>query len=248
MRKTDLKIGEEYAVFLSPGAAKTFNQGRRGGTPFKVTLLAIEAVEKVWQASNYYSGSRPTSVKGIKVTIPSNNENNRSANATIEIYVNEQNVEQATEFGLKLLPADEESVYYQRGLRKMAYTREFLLLENAGCFVSTWADYLTEQAERDRRDEEANEQARQRRIAAEALAPVIQGKLDRVKARLAEFGEIEDTTNWHGDLDGGFVVTVEGRKIVAETYDTWGESDRVITGASFKLPLDAMARLLGIDG
>jgi hypothetical protein len=255
MKKTELKVGEEYAVFLSPGTARRFNNDRRyfSGTPLRVTLLEVGAVEGVWDRGSFSSTHSYKKMDGMKVTIPSNAEENDAAAATVPITIYESSAELAKSLGLKIAPKEKNPNAWNRGMRSATWTRDFLLLENAGCFVSTWADYearekanadaTVERAARDKAEREAND----------AAAPAIEAKLQRVLARLADFGEV-DNHDSYGEADDLHYIEVtlpNGATFSGEK--TWAKSETsdrrsgVIAGAQFKLSLSALAALLEVE-
>ncbi len=244
MKKTELKVGEEYAVLLSPGAVRRFTNGRHYSSdkPLRVKLLAVDAVENLWDRGGFGGTTySKRNVKGHKVTIPTNSDFSPTLRITIYKTALEPSLtRQEVVKGYSGTPTN---------MVQADWTRDFLLLENAGCFISTWAKYEQDIEDTKKMKERHAEEARAKRLANDAKAPAMEAKLERVLAKLAEHGEVKYRTDYVGndtryievEAFGGFLVKGEKLYVNSET------EKNVLGGASFKMNLTTLAWLLGVS-
>ncbi len=241
MKKSELKVGVEYAVLLSPGAVRRFTNGRGYSTdaPLRVKLLAKDTVEKLWDRGSYSSSHSKRDVKGHKVTLPTNRPDFK---AKLRITVYETALEPS-------LTRQERVMSYGGKPTQMFqadWERDSLLLESAGCFISTWEDYEADvAATAAMKKRHADERAAKERKADEA-APEVIALRDRVLAKLAAYGEVKERSGYRRD-DQAYGVEVEafgGFKITGEYRYVEGVEEDVLAGAKITMNLHTLAVLL----
>ncbi len=250
MKKTELKVGEEYAVFGSPGAVRRhMNSNYYGGVdqPMRVKLLAIDAVEDWYERGSYSSYWSASRTRGHKVSLPTNSGDHFSGKV-MRITLSKSVLSGGVPDDLSNL---EDLVGYAGGKTNTLqadWTRTFLMLENAGCFVSTWAEYERKVAEyKAMKARHADERAAKER-KADADAPEKAARLERVLAKLAQTGDVKERNGYRRD-DKPTSVTVEafgGFKIEGEYRYTEGVEDDVLNGVKFTMNLDTLAQLLEV--
>lgn len=176
MQKKSLKVGEEYAVFRRPSDTRRYNDGYRSynrGTPMRAKLVAIEGEisdtftirTTVYNAEqNKNVGTKDVeqtvSVKGIVVELLD------------EPFVAQRvpdvaRVDTGYSRNHPLVPAFAISAPYRSygsdepevGTHERSYTS--IVLQNAGCFLSTWAEYEAEEI----RHAEAKEKRKEEMVA-----------------------------------------------------------------------------------
>lgn len=258
MKKSDLVVGVEYACFTRPGASK-----RRYSyeTPFRAKLIDVNFVEQRWVRSGGYDGLyAKRAVSGIAV--------DTGTPVTVK----------AT---LGLVDKDKNPVYIDQGrgygkrrkTREKTYTYDYLLLENAGCFLSTWAEYEAAEAERKSAEQARKDRDLAEREARTAAEPKVGARLKAITARLVELAgpgaemRYRSYRSWlsktePADPDEVFVfvpdeerddLNTDGeprmrRVIVGEVaYDSGVGGKEVMTGVKFSCDDKDMALLLGLE-
>lgn len=171
MRKQDLKVGEEYAAYLNPSTARR-NWGR--GKPHRVRLIALEGeirdtfTVRTWEGEERTPGTKEITgfTKGILVEWLDDEPVTRHVPEIAGSWSAPYRYSSGRRDAVYLTPADGLS-----GLRHndpeadtveskdRTYGR--VCLENAGCFVQTWAEQLAE----DKAEVEAKEERRKRQQA-----------------------------------------------------------------------------------
>lgn len=243
MKKSELIPGVEYAVFHTPGQAR-----RRYGwhKPFKAKLIDVNFSETRYERGTESQPSRKRSVVGIAVDTGEKQIVRAAIPATGPdgkwIKTSEPNAWHAT------YQVDEQAAEY-----------DYLVLENAGCFLQTWEEYEQEQREQQEwRDEQA---AEERKISAKAIAnePDVLASIDRTAAVAAQkLGAfvVPDIYDWRGDgkperlyvIRGGDGTKYGGGDQLITfnlTYRDVSSDDRILTGAKVEISAATLAKLVG---
>jgi hypothetical protein len=185
MRKSDLKPGVEYACVRQPSMAR--RTGRNATVkPFKATLIDLDFNETRMKRRNlgygYQTVLEPVRVSGIavdtgtKVTVEGDVPKLDAKGSFVWVEKKEEGVGSARKT-VAIAQADAKFEY------------DYVLLENAGCFISTWADYeVNELAAAEAKKKHENELRAQGQARKDA-EPEVKA---RVKAVLDVLGGIGD--------------------------------------------------------
>jgi len=198
MRKNELKVGETYAVHLSPNTAR-----RKWGInkPLKATLVAVDGtIEETltvvgWnhygKLTSFEDGPQEWTVaeRGIVVDLVDDDARRGDLSPSgryvslrgMRLYgrVDRASFDAAEEY--EFVSTDEEERY-----KAMPYRTSRIALESGACFVSTWAEYeASQEAEKaweERRRREAAEALAAAQAGAEEAAGVVSRVLDHLLA------------------------------------------------------------------
>ena len=186
MRKTELKIGETYACTSRP------QRGRYGWKPFKATLVALSGTQIVKEQKTVRKDGEvyvdTTKRTGIMVELAEPIERKRDE------YILGRGYGPVSPEAQAVLKAHEGA--------KVTDVVTVVALENAGCFVSTWAEYEAEQKRKKQLETARALQMDKERKAEEAEADDAEERVLQARHKLAftfgdEFTEI-DRTDWRG--------------------------------------------------
>jgi len=225
MKKQELKVGVEYAVVMRSRAARS----RYGVSPFKATLIDINFSEKRMGLAYRSYGSQAILeekvVKGIAVDTGS------------KVFV-KGDVPLRNEDGTFQVRSD--APYGKKYITKPEqFSYDYIVLENAGCFISTWEEWEEKQkadAELAARTKAERAQKERERKANEAS---IKSRVDAVLATLGRVGEVKiETSEWRRDnLPDDFYVMQPGIEERYESiikgefrYGDGPEGERVLVG------------------
>ena len=186
MRKSDLKVGEEYAVFFSPSEARS---SYRRSEPVKAKLVEIggEIVEtfKVVGGARF-SYSRHDNPQERRLVL-------RGMIVELAEPVKRGKISPSGEYvttgygrGYSEFVPVEEYEGEGEGVEPRMVTR--VALENGGCFVSTWAEYEQEKADSVRAKIQREEQAKLELKLARAREPELLNTLNGVISSMKQRG------------------------------------------------------------
>ena len=192
MRKNDLKVGETYAVHMSPTTAR-----RKWGVnkPLKATLVAVQG--EVAETLNVVGFSSYGKVKPFGEGWAEKAKTVSEQGIVVELaepvrrgYVSPSGrYVESGGYGYRSRASYDPAERYEqdefKGEPNMV-TR--IVLENGGCFVSTWADWEAEQAEQKAAKERRKDAAARALAQAQENAPKVQATLDRLTQLLGERG------------------------------------------------------------
>lgn len=223
MKKSELKVGVEYAVLGSPGAVRSWNGRYRSSRdkPIKATVIDLDFKEMRATQSGGVSGYlSERMVFGIAVDTGS------------KVFVHGDERVRNKDGSFKKKPKSQRSYGDNFVTKSVQYEYDYRVLENAGCFISTWEDYLAgEQATKDAQAErEARDQAeREARTAAEADIKV---RVNAVLDFFTEVGEVKlSRDEWRRRKDDEYDdFEVVGKKPVP---DEDGDLDVVLFRGEF---------------
>lgn len=252
MKKSDLQVGVEYACVHSRRDANRYNRyGPRNVTPFKVKVVDLEFSETRLSSSREYRTSdsllTPSRVYGIAVD-------------TGEKVVVEGRKPKLTKAGVWRRDKPGGRVISE----PVREEYDYVVLDDARLIVSTWAEHLAEVRERQQMERERREQEKAEQEALVATETATQKTLDAVLAKLrALYGErmkVEshnyldkddtrptDVSVYQDEDEDGFPsggLLIEG-DIRYREVSTQRES--VLAGARFKIDLEELAKLLGVE-
>jgi hypothetical protein len=251
MKKTELKIGVEYAVTMRPQRGRRTRYSVRD-TVFKATYVREGRVEREVEVvnreldpkTNQYvdKGTRTDTAfdRGLVVKLPK-----PVKREGYDVYDRVRHDGSA------------DISYSSRGERKrVTYTVEEIALENAGCFVSTWEEY--EEAERLADESARREKARRREALAAAVEaePGVKARLAALIEKLTEQGFVVELERHYGGEPGpDYAIRLEGESWdvgeipVQRHFGSYGRHEvNPLTG--FRLELkneEAVTRLLGLE-
>lgn len=256
MKKGDLIVGETYACFARPGAARSRYVYDK---PFKATLVDINFSETRWRSGSGWQGfaiERP--VAGIAV--------DTGEKVTVEVWhgvVNKRTGEPVfvkTKHGGK-----------SRKTVEKTYTYDYVVPENAGCILSTWADYEDSLRKEAARKAERATKLKEEAQEAEDNDPTVRDRVRGIVSRLVELagpGAVARETiyEWRGEPDNPEDIAIyvpaksnerddlnlsaEPRmRRVAEIgigYAHGTQGQRCMTHAAIKFGDRALAEILGV--
>lgn len=236
MRKSELKVGVEYAVTSRPVRGR---HEKRWTKPFKATLVDINFHEVRMGTARFGYGSqsylREMGTSGIavdtgeKVTItgrlPIKDAEGRFK--THREPVTNNNILEVTE--------------------EQTFEYDYLLLENAGCFVSTWEEY--EESERIKAERKAEAEAERVRVeqARKDAEADIESRVQAVLDVFTSIGEVSlSHRSWRDDgkPESFTVVASHGTFSGEFAYGTGPEGERVLTGITVKAGLKSIESII----
>lgn len=245
MKKSDLQVGVEYAFVHSRRDANRYNRyGPRNVTPFKVKVVDLDFSEtRLGSHARHVSSEsllEPMVVRGIAVD-------------TGEKVVVEGRKPKTTKSGIWV--RNKDGVVSTRVREEYDY----VVLDDARLIVCTWAEHLAVERQRKQMERERRDQEKAAQEALVATETATQKTLDAVLARLRElYGERlqvdshnyideddtrpTDVTVYEDGEDGGVLIDAD---IHYKQVSTQRES--VLAGARFKIDLEELAKLLGVE-
>lgn len=233
VKRKDLTEGVEYACYTHPTREGTWHW--RTNTPFKATLVSLNYSEQRLVPGSWRDPvARMRTVSGIAVDIGKPIE--------YEVDVAVKNKDGTPKY-------TKDRYYGRRAVtRKKKVSYPYLILENGGCFRSTWADYEAEVAAKKAADKRRAEE-REATIQAETEAEkTVVARVNLARKHLkAAFGkeskygpEWSDKIEYHygggGVYDSSITLTV-----------TRGRDSRKIVGFGVKMSGENLLDLLELE-
>jgi len=264
MRKQDLKVGEEYAAYLNPSTARR-NWGR--GKPHRVRLIALEGEIRDTFTVRTWEGERDERTPGTKEV----------TGFTKGILVEWLGDEPVTRHVPEIAGSWSAPYRYSTGRRDAVYltpadglsglrhddpeadtveskdrTYGRVCLENAGCFVQTWAEQLAEdkaeveykEERRKRQQAQWEEEARLDAPRREKLAELIDRLTSMGYEVRADFlyGDDRDKNPWRYEV---FRVDGDESPTFAFTLDpAYSSQDKLLHVKVEKMNTDTLVELL----
>lgn len=250
MRKNELKPGVEYACVSRPVRGRERNPAK----PFKATLIDVDFREQRYESRSAHYGNQyilsEKVVYGIAVDTGSK-VYIKGDLPVLDAKGHHQHREETDKRG---------NVLRKRTIVKSAqFEYDYVVLENAGCFLMTWQEWEAEQvaqAEMKARHERERQEKEDARVEAEAG---IKARVDAVLEVLGRVGPVKIATDeWRrdGKPDDFYVMNEPGHGHFNSTIKgefTYGEGPKgrvltgLVVGSGYKgggLTLDAMEQIL----
>lgn len=265
MKKSELVIGEEYACVRTPGVARS--RHNYGAQPFKARLVSLDFAEDRYEpASGYYSSSPWRERRQVGIAV----DTGEKVVAEAQIGVTKRDAKGKVE---RVMAKDGYGGLQQK-LRTKKFSYDYVILENGGCFLSTWAEYEAEE-----KAEAECVAARERSKNAEAKRlsendPAVRVRVEGIVARLKELAG-EGAQVWYtrydwqrdGDINPEDVSVARpckpgeynDRNLVGEPelhrfvkgeyrYGNGPKGERCMVACVFEIHDDEFAELLGLEG
>ena len=240
MKRSELKVGETYAVFGTPGAARRYmNRSYYYDKPFKATVIALDGtlVVREYQEISRSNGQlfdRQVTASGIIVEVaPFKRETPKFQLMS----------------GYSDMPPRVAKFWDKVADEKTIETVTQIALENAGCFVSTWAEYERQVAEQEAWDARRIEEMRQQKARETEQAPVHERRVLAARVKLAEvFGDMTDRAKREPDYRYGAEFEFEaadGTRV--RLKEQLGNMNReALVGAKITMSANALLQLVGL--
>lgn len=173
MKIKDLKVGEEYACFMRPSEAR---RRYRYSKPFRARLVdtAFSEVRWVHRSTSWHgSYSEERTVGGIAVDTGK------------KVFVKAEIPQRLKDGKFKM---SKPNNYGSRHIitKPEQFSYDYVVLENAGCFLMPWAEWEAQEKARKEADDRHARLAKAQREKIQAESSTVEARVDVVLARLAE--------------------------------------------------------------